>query len=82
VKRARARTDTSQIAADIIAAVERLRPVASAADEEAWAEVETFVAVALKVMSRTNPSKVRDAARTIEIHARLNGIECLDDDEQ
>jgi hypothetical protein len=78
---ARARTNTSEIAADIVAAVIRLRPVASQADESAWAEVETFIAIALKVFAKTNPSKLRDAARTVEIHARMNNIECLNDDE-
>jgi hypothetical protein len=78
----RARTDTTEIAADIVAAVNRLRPVASQADESAWAEVETFIAIALKVFGKTNPSKLRDAARTVEIHARMNNIECLDDEGQ
>jgi hypothetical protein len=79
---ARARTDTTEIASDIVAAVNRLRPVASQADESAWAEVETFIAIALKVFAKTNPSKLRDAARTVEIHARMNNIECLDDEGQ
>lgn len=78
----RARTDTTEIAADIVAAVNRLRPVASQTDESAWAEVETFIAIALKVFAKTNPSKLRDAARTVEIHARMNNIECLDDEGQ
>jgi hypothetical protein len=77
---ARARTDTSEIATDIVAAVIQLRPVASQADESAWAEVETFIAIALKVFAKTNPSKLRDAARTVEIHARMNNIECMDDE--
>ncbi len=81
MKTARARTDTSEIAAGIVAAVNRLRPVASQADESAWSEVETFIAIALKVFAKTNPSKLRDAARTVEIHARINNIECLKDDE-
>jgi hypothetical protein len=81
IKTARARTDTSEIAADIVAAVNRLRLVASQADESAWAEIETFIAIALKVFAKTNPSKLRDAARTVEIHARINNIECLDDGE-
>ena len=80
MKTARARTDTSEIAADIIAAVNRLRPVALQTDESAWAEVETFIAIALKVFAKTNPSKLRDAARIVEIHARINNIECLEVD--
>jgi len=31
------------------------------------AEIETFVAVALEVFKKTNPSKLREAARTVEI---------------
>ena len=78
MKTARARTDTSEIAAGIVAAVNRLRPVASQTDKNAWAEIETFISVALKVFAKTNSSKLRDAARTVEIHARINNIECLD----
>ena len=80
MRTARARTDTTEIAADITAVVSRLRQIASQADEHAWAEVETFIAIALKVFAKTNPSKLRDAARTVEIHARLNSIECIDED--
>ena len=78
--RPRARTDTAVIAADIVAAVERLRPVAGAYDEATWAEVETFIAISLRIMSKTNPSKVRDAAMAVEIQARMKGIEVLGDD--
>ena len=31
------------------------------------AELETFVAVALEVMKKTNPSKLRDATRVVEL---------------
>lgn len=31
------------------------------------AEIETFVAVALEVFRKTNPSKLRDAARIVEL---------------
>jgi len=31
------------------------------------AEIETFVAVALEVFKKTNPSKLREAARTVEL---------------
>ena len=77
--RPRARTDTTTIATDIVAAVERLRPVAAPYDEAAWAEVETFIAISLRIMSKTNPSKVRDAAMAVEIQARMKGIDVLDD---
>lgn len=45
----------------------------SAAAEEALARLETFTAIAVRVMRQTNPSKLRDAARTEEIKARLDG---------
>lgn len=31
------------------------------------AELETFIAVAIEVMKKTNPSKVREAARIVEL---------------
>jgi hypothetical protein len=77
--RPRARTETSTIATDIVAAVGRLRPVAASHDEAAWAEIETFIAISLRVLAKTNPSKVRDAAMAVEIQARMKGIEVLDD---
>lgn len=69
----RARTDMSQIAADIVARVEAFRPVCVPVDAQAWAEIETFIAVALRVMGKTNPSKIRDAAMAEEIKARMDG---------
>ncbi len=42
-------------------------------EDIALCSIETFVAIALRVMKRTNPSKIRDAARTVEIQARLDG---------
>lgn len=34
---------------------------------DAWATLETFCAIALRVMAQTNPSKVRLIAMTVEI---------------
>lgn len=73
MKRARARTDTREIAADIVQRIERFRPHCVAIDEAAWADIETFVAVALRVMAKTNPSRIRDAAMIEEISARMDG---------
>lgn len=39
--------------------------------DEERAELETFIAVALEVMKRTNPSKLREAARTVELRYLL-----------
>lgn len=44
---------------------------------EAFVGVETFCAIAVRLIAQTNPSKVRDIARTVEIHARLDGKEVL-----
>lgn len=76
---ARARTDITSIRADIIDAVHRFRPHCQQIDEQAWAQLETYVAITLRVLAKTNPSKVADAARTEEISARLTGRECLED---
>jgi hypothetical protein len=69
----RARTEMSEIARDLIASVHFFRPHCMAIDEDKWANIETFIAVALRVMSRTNPSKIRDAATVEEIKARMDG---------
>jgi hypothetical protein len=46
--------------------------------ESAWAEIETFCAIALRVMAKTNPSKLRDAAMAEEIRARVEGREVIE----
>lgn len=43
--------------------------------EQAMATVETFVAVSLALMRKTNPSKVRDVAMTSEIRWRLDALD-------
>jgi hypothetical protein len=40
----------------------------------ALCSVVTFCAVAMAVMKRTNPSKIRSEAMTVEIRARLDGV--------
>jgi hypothetical protein len=35
--------------------------------DEERSELETFIAVALEIMKKTNPSKLRDAARVVEL---------------
>lgn len=42
-------------------------------EAEAMASIETFVAVALRVMAKVNESKVRDAMQIVEIQARMDG---------
>lgn len=68
--------DIEQIARDLQEALARLREHVLPAPEgveDALAEVETFCAIALRVMARTNPSKLRAAAMTVEIAARIHG---------
>ena len=79
----RAASDVAAIDADLVDAFRVLRdrlyfPDGSPQDT-ALATIETFCAVALKVMRKTNPSKIRDCARIIEIKARLDGVPVLGD---
>lgn len=45
--------------------------------ESAWAGVETFVAIGLRVFAQTNPSKLREVMRLVEIQALMDGKEVL-----
>lgn len=45
----------------------------SKVEGEAMASLETFVAVALRVLADTNPSKIKAAMMTVEIQARMSG---------
>ena len=45
--------------------------------EKAFAHVQSFAAIALRVFAQTNSRKIRDAAMTEEIKARIDGRECL-----
>lgn len=80
-KTARARTELGAIEADLVANLSVIRaalaPVDGSAEDDALAHVETFAAVALRVMRASNPSKIRDAAMAEEIKARMDGRECL-----
>lgn len=71
----RARTIIDDIAADHMAALDVLRAhimaTGNEATLEAWASVETFSAIALRVIAKTNPSKVRDEAMKVEIASLL-----------
>lgn len=76
----RAKTDITEIRRDIVASLGVIRPLLNLDDEDikqAWAEVETFCAVSLAVLAKTNPSKIRSEAMTVEIRARMDGKECL-----
>lgn len=48
------------------------------AEVEAWAGIETFVAIGLRVFAQTNHSKLREVMRLIEIQARMDGREVIE----
>lgn len=83
VKTARARTDITVIAEDLVENLAYFRDkFGRARNPEAdkrWAEIETFCTLALRIMAKTNPSKVRNEAMTLEIAARMHGREVLED---
>lgn len=76
------KTDIGQITADLVINVDILRrhilAQSSPEAEDALAWIETFCAVAIRVMAKANPSKIRDAARTEEIKARIHGKEVVE----
>lgn len=78
MKPARAYSDMTLVERDLAAALKVLRDALDPTDgtpvDVALCDVETFAAVALGVMRKTNPSKVRDVARVYEIKARMDGV--------
>lgn len=46
--------------------------------EEALVSLETFVAIALRVFSKTNASKIKEAMQIVEIQARMDGKEVFE----
>lgn len=48
-------------------------------NQQALAELQTFCAVATRVMQKTNPSKLRECARAAEIAQRIRGMPVLED---
>jgi hypothetical protein len=77
------RTDMDETAREIADALKVLRETLEAAGllsecaDYALCSVETYCAVSLRVLKKTNPSKIRDCARTVEIKARMDGIEIV-----
>lgn len=58
---------TSTVMADL----ETVRSVVG--DTEEMAGLETFVAISLRLMAATNPYKLREVMRLVEIQARMDG---------
>ena len=74
----RAYTDMDATAAEIDRALllilRELDPDDGTPVDDAYYTLKSFCDVAIRVMRKTNPSKVRDCARTVEIKARLDGV--------
>jgi hypothetical protein len=74
----RARTNITDIAADIVRDLGVLRQALAPQMhevEDAWATVETFIAISLRLMAKTNPSKVKSVAMTVEIQSLIENAE-------
>ena len=73
----RAATDMAQVEADITDCLrvirDRMQPDDDTREDYALCAVECFVDIALRVMRKTNPSKIRSVAMTVEIKARMDG---------
>ena len=51
-----------------------LAPADGSPEDAALSGVETFCALAMRVLKKTNPSKIRSEAVTLEIKCRADGI--------
>lgn len=64
----RPRFNAAAAAEDLMAALAVIRPtVVEAGHTDALATVETFCAIALRVMAKTNASRIASEARTVEL---------------
>lgn len=70
----RARTDTKQMREDVIEDLRVIRDKLDLNDpavSDAWAGIETFCSISLRIIAKTNPSKVRSEAVTTELSTLL-----------
>lgn len=71
------KTNTHDMAIDLARAVSVLRQANCMHEDDiqAWADamatVETFCAVALRIIAKTHPAKVREEARLVEIQSHI-----------
>lgn len=77
----RAAAQVAVMERQLIDAFKVIRRGLEAADDTpedlALATLETFTTLALRVMKKTNPSKIVSEFRTVEIKARMDGIPVL-----
>lgn len=74
-----ARTDVTEIREDLLRDLTSVQQYLAAQGvledgsplQDAWAGVETFCAIAIAVMAKTNPSKIRREAVAVEIRYRF-----------
>lgn len=69
---------TNAVLSDLNVVKQHLGPHTFNKTEEAWAGIETFIAISLRVFAQTNPSKLRDVMRTVEIQTRMDGKEIFE----
>lgn len=72
------RSNIESMKADLLVALAAVRDRIDPDLEAQWAQIETFCSIALRVMAKTNPSKLRDAAMIEEIKARIDGREVIE----
>lgn len=61
----------SSMTATVMSDLSAVRAVVG--DTEEMAGLETFVSISLRLMAATNPSKLREIMRIVEIQARMDG---------
>lgn len=69
----RAKTNVTEIAVGVLNDLDEIRAMLppGAEDSEAWKGIETFAALALRIIAKTNPSKVRSEAMTLSIQTLI-----------
>ncbi len=85
MRSARARAELEGVVADLMVSIGWIRDEIGIGSkkvdprtEEHMAHIETFCAIAIRVLRKTNPTKIRDAAMAEEIKARIEGREVIE----
>jgi hypothetical protein len=70
------KNEVSTIGADLVENLDTIRahladtPMTQA-HADAWGHIEAFAMIAMRIIARTNPSKVREAAVFVELQQRI-----------